>query len=128
MLKAYASAELCIFQNKYDLANYKLDSLKQVSNAQFLEDEILWLKALINVKKKEFSLAATNLERLISVYDNKALEDDAIFKLAMIYENHLNEKNKALELYQKILTDYPESLFSAEARKRFRTLRGDQLN
>jgi outer membrane protein assembly factor BamD (BamD/ComL family) len=35
---------------------------------------------------------------------------------------------KAKELYEKILFDYPGSLYTTEARKRFRTLRGDMIN
>jgi hypothetical protein len=33
----------------------------------------------------------------------------------------------AMELYQRIMTDYPGSLFVTEARKRYRLLRGDKL-
>jgi outer membrane protein assembly factor BamD (BamD/ComL family) len=37
----------------------------------------------------------------------------------------LDNKEKASELYQQLLTDYPGSLYVVEARKRFRALRGD---
>jgi outer membrane protein assembly factor BamD (BamD/ComL family) len=40
----------------------------------------------------------------------------------------LNNKEKAMELYQQLLMDYPGSLFTTEARKRFRQLRGDYNN
>ena len=36
-------------------------------------------------------------------------------------------KEKSMELYQKILEKYPASIHSADARKRFRQLRGDNL-
>ena len=36
-----------------------------------------------------------------------------------------NKNEKAMECYQRFLVDYPGSLFSAEARTRFRNLRGD---
>jgi outer membrane protein assembly factor BamD (BamD/ComL family) len=47
--------------------------------------------------------------------------------LADLYENKLSQPTKALELYQKIITDFPGSLYVIEARKRFRLLRGDKL-
>jgi len=46
--------------------------------------------------------------------------------MADLYENRLNDKAKAQILYQKIITDYPSSLWISEARKKFRLLRGDQ--
>jgi len=127
-LGAYAAAELLVFQNRYDDAEEKMDSLAEITEAQFLMDEILWLRSDINLKKNEFSKAAANLEILISVYDNRALEDDAIFRLANLYQYHLNQEEKAKNLYQKILLEYPESLYAAEARKRFRNIRGDKVN
>jgi TolA-binding protein len=46
--------------------------------------------------------------------------------LGDIYENHLANKEQAKTFYQKIITDYPGSLWLNEARKRFRLLRGDK--
>ncbi|HEX3384829.1 MAG TPA: tetratricopeptide repeat protein [Mucilaginibacter sp.] len=43
-----------------------------------------------------------------------------------MYENKLNDKERAKAYYQKIITDYPDSLYINEARKRFRLLRGDK--
>ena len=37
-------------------------------------------------------------------------------------------KEKAMELYERILKDYQGSLYVVESRKRFRSLRGDKLN
>ncbi|MDB5233044.1 MAG: hypothetical protein JWR44_37, partial [Hymenobacter sp.] len=35
------------------------------------------------------------------------------------------DKVKAQELYNRVITKYPGSIYVAEARKRFRKLRGD---
>ncbi|MGZ3777913.1 MAG: tetratricopeptide repeat protein [Mucilaginibacter sp.] len=43
-----------------------------------------------------------------------------------MYENKLNNKDQAKIYYQKIISDYPGSLWINEARKRFRVLRGDK--
>ena len=45
--------------------------------------------------------------------------------LAELNENQLNNPEEAKVLYQKLLIEYPGSLFVVEARKRFRELRGD---
>jgi len=45
--------------------------------------------------------------------------------LGDIYDNQLNDKPQAKIYYQKIITDYPGSLWINDARKRFRVIRGD---
>jgi TolA-binding protein len=54
--------------------------------------------------------------------------DDALFKMADIYENKIGDLVKAQELYKQLILDFPGSLFVVEARKRFRALRGDEPN
>lgn len=53
------------------------------------------------------------------------LADDAFFTIAEIYERQLMDKNKAMEQYQNLMVQFPGSVYVAEARKRFRELRGD---
>jgi TolA-binding protein len=56
------------------------------------------------------------------------LSDDALFLLAKIYEENLKDPEKAKELYNNLLLKYPGSIFTVDARKRFRKLRGDVVN
>ena len=53
------------------------------------------------------------------------LSDDALFLLARIQEEDVKDKLKAQELYNQVIVKYPGSIYVAEARKRFRKLRGD---
>ena len=55
------------------------------------------------------------------------MADDAIFALAEIYQKKLKDTEKAKSLYEKILLEFKGSIYSSEARKRFRKLRGDNL-
>ena len=50
-----------------------------------------------------------------------------IFNLDEIDDVHKSDKEKALEFYKSIVQNYKGSLFSAEARKRVRLLRGEKL-
>jgi hypothetical protein len=56
------------------------------------------------------------------------IADDALFHRAELYENKLNDKDKAMQLYQDLLVKYPGSLYVVEARKRYRSMRGDVVN
>ena len=64
-------------------------------------------------------------KKILDEYPDDVLADDAFFLQAEIYERQVNDKEKAMEIYREFLTKYPGSVFAAEARKRFRTLRGD---
>ena len=54
--------------------------------------------------------------------------DDSYFLQGEIYERQLKDKDKAMEIYREFLNKYPGSVYAAEARKRFRALRGDFIN
>ena len=57
-----------------------------------------------------------------------SLLDDALFQWAKLLEEKLDDKTKAQELYEKIVLDYSDSIYTVESRKRFRNLRGDQTS
>ena len=47
---------------------------------------------------------------------------------ATLNEKQLNNKAQAMILYQELLDKYPGSIFVPEARRQFRTLRGDAVH
>ncbi|PCJ89596.1 MAG: hypothetical protein COA57_01635 [Flavobacteriales bacterium] len=127
-LLLFATAELLFIQNKDSLALQKLDSVNKVYPNHSLDDEILFLKYQVAVKKRNYRLAADYLQKIADDYAWDILADNAVFNLAEIYQFHLNDLEKAKSLYETLLFDFPGSLFVVEARKRFRELRGDDIN
>jgi len=121
-MQRFAQADLLIFQNKFAEANLKLDTINKESPAHSLNDEILFRRYEIAYKKQDFATAKTYLNEIMTEYSQDILADNAIFKLAELEENQLNNKKNAIELYGKIMFDYPGSLFVVEARKRYRKL------
>ena len=77
------------------------------------------------MKSGEFETATGLLGKIVEYYSFDILADDAYFMMGEIYERHLENKEKAMEIYMDFLTRFPGSVYAAEARKRFRTLRGD---
>ena len=67
------------------------------------------------------------LKRIETEFSHDILADDAIYTLAEIYQKKLEDKEKAKALYEKILLEFKGSIYPSEARKRFRKLRGDNL-
>ena len=124
----YATAEMLQFQNKYNKALILLDSLLIQYPSHTLNDEVYFKKAEILIKSKEYQKAAQLYEIIISDFSYDILADNAMYALAKLHETRLSNTAKAMELYQKLLTNYPGSTFSVYARNNFRKLRGDNLN
>lgn len=125
-LRMYSQADLLIFTNRPDAALQKLDSINIQYPGNSLTDDILMAKARIFIKKSDYNMAVTSLQQIMADFSYDLWADDATFILADIFENKLSQPEKARELYQKIITDFPGSLYVIEARKRFRQLRGDK--
>jgi len=127
-LKMYARADLLIFKEETGKAMQTLDSINTVYPNNALEDDILMSKSRIVIAQKDYAAAVPMLTKIATEHKDDLWADDAVFMLGDLYENHLNDKDKAKDFYQKIITDYPNSLWINEARKRFRILRGDKMN
>jgi tetratricopeptide (TPR) repeat protein len=126
-LKKYAKADFLTFINQFDKAIKTLDSINILYPQNSLQDDIVMLKAKTYQKQNLTDKAIEQLNLIVSNYSTDIWGDDALFMLAGIYETDLKDNTKAMEYYQKIITDFPNSLYVTEARKRFRNLRGDNL-
>lgn len=124
----FAEADLLAYQNKMDAAFGKLDSITAVFPGHSLTDEILMMKADIHTRKGEFDIALALLQEISDLHFHDILGDDALFKMAELHDYQFGNTAQAKELYEKLLNEYPGSLYVVEARKRFRTLRGDAIN
>ncbi len=127
-LSMYAKSDLLEFRNRDSEALAVLDSISILYPMHAIADNVLFKKAEIYAKNGKFDLAATNYSLIIEKYPYDLLADDAMYNLAGLYENQLNNKGKAMELYEKILTQYTGSLYVVDARKHFRALRNDPVN
>ncbi len=126
-LAMYAQAELLIFQNRFDDAFVKLDSVRRLFPGNELEDDIYYLKAQVYKKLRQFDKAVEAYDKIIANYSDGIRADNAMFEMASLYEGPLNDKEKAKSLYEKLFTDFSSSTLAVEARKRFRILRGDKI-
>ena len=126
-MKEYAAIDLLLYQNQTQLALDRLDGMFVRYKDHPLADEILWLKARTYAKMGENQKAVDYLQVIVDKFSTDILGDDALFMMAELYQNRFKDKDKSMELYQKMLEKYPASIYAADARKRFRQLRGDTL-
>ncbi|HXB39115.1 MAG TPA: tetratricopeptide repeat protein [Bacteroidia bacterium] len=127
-LKMFASADLLLLQHKTNEALARLDSINILYEKHSLADDIYFKKGQIFMKLGKYKEAIDAYQRVVDVYGDEIYGDDAMFRLAEIYQFKLQDLEKAKALYQEFLSKYPASVFTIEARKRFRKLRGDVVN
>jgi tetratricopeptide (TPR) repeat protein len=127
-LGMFASAELLVFQNKFEEAFLKLDSVQTLFPEHSLVDDMLYTKAQIykKINQPEKAIALYNI--IIEKYPEEIRCDNAIYELAKMYDYQLNEPLKAQDLYFKLFTEFTGSTFAVDARKRYRILRGDDMD
>ncbi|MBK6988029.1 MAG: tetratricopeptide repeat protein [Bacteroidetes bacterium] len=127
-LMLYARADLLSYRNKNDDALVILDSLHILYPNHSLVDDAWYKEAQIMDMKRNY-IAEDSLYGKILAYDSASvIADDALYQRAILHETKLNDKAKALELYQDLIVKYPGSVFVVESRKKYRALRGDVLN
>jgi len=127
-LKLYAKADLYAYQNKTDEAISLLDKILEDHKTESIIDQALYKQGKLFEGKKDYLKAEANYKAIIDNYKEDILADDAYYSLAELYVNVLNKPEEAQALYEKIIFNHADSIYFVEARKKFRALRGDEIN
>jgi len=126
-IQLYAEADLLTFQNRFDEAFLKLDTLRRDYADHALVDDVLYAEAKIYTKLRDYVKAEEKYNRIIRDHKEEIRADNAMFELAELYENQLNDLEKAKALYEQLFIEMSGSTYAVEARKRYRRLRGDEI-
>ena len=127
-LTKYAKADLLAFQNKNDQAINILNSVLTDHKTEVIVPQALLKQAVLFEIKNEFENAKSNYQRIITDFKDSILLDNALYNLAELLVNHLNQPEEAKKLYEQLLFNHSDSIYAVDARKKFRALRGDTLN
>ncbi|WP_305981938.1 tetratricopeptide repeat protein [Roseivirga thermotolerans] len=128
VMQDYANVELMIFQNQRTEALAAMDSMLAKYDRHSITDEVLMLKAQTLRQLGEFEQALNALRLINEKYSYDILADDALYLTGVILEEDLKKSDEAMKVYNDLLTRFKGSIYVAEARNRFRTLRGDFNN
>ncbi|WP_029034476.1 tetratricopeptide repeat protein [Salinimicrobium terrae] len=126
-LKKYARADLLAFQERDNRAIEVLDTILSEHKGEKIEDDALLKQAGLYEEAGKFKKAEENYLAIIEHYQNGVLGDNAHYYLAELYAGELNQPLKAQEFYEKIIFNYADSIYFIDARKKFRQLRGDEI-
>ncbi|NLA24349.1 MAG: tetratricopeptide repeat protein, partial [Bacteroidales bacterium] len=124
-LSMFARSDLLQFKHKHKEALQTLDSIIEQYSSHEIIDDVYYRKGDIYASLEEYDLAIEAYKKVANTYSYDILADNALYKLALLYDHVIKDKPKAMETYKRLLTDYPSSIFVVETRKRFRFLRGE---
>jgi tetratricopeptide (TPR) repeat protein len=136
-LKSLAKADFLNFQNKKQEAQAAYLEMKEQYKGQEIEEVIGYRLAKLVEKLANPKAAIPYYEGIISKFPEGIYNDEAHYFLAEIYrivvENNTGEptyladcKQKAMAAYENVILQHEDSIYYTEARKKFRTLRGDK--
>ena len=126
-LKQFARADLLKFQKKETEAISVLKSLLENHKGEKIEDEALLKLGELYEANGDYEKAVESYLALIEFYNEDILADDAHYRLAKLYETKLNQPQKAKEYYELLIFNFEDSIYFVEARKKYRMLRGDEI-
>lgn len=121
-LRIFSRADWQLFRNNYPEALAELDSISRLYPYNSLEDDVDFRKAGIYEKQGKYEQAAALLDSVVTNFGSGTLADDALFQMAGIYQNKLNRPKDAMDLYKKMLTDYPGSVYVIDSRNEYRKI------
>jgi tetratricopeptide (TPR) repeat protein len=123
----FANADVQMRQRKYSesLDRFR-DIVRQYPSALLLDDAMMKIGELCLQLKQPIE-ALTAFHFISDSIQLSILKDRAQFRIAEISEKVLHQKTQAIAAYEKLLEQFPNSLYAEEARKRVRLLRGDAL-
>jgi tetratricopeptide (TPR) repeat protein len=126
-LKLVAKADLLQFQNQPEAALGILEKVVADYKSLSIVDDALLRIAKLHLEKQEYEKALPNLQRIVDEFGDKILADNANFLLGRLYMDELGDPEQAKSYFETIIFNHPDSIYVVEARKRFRQLRGDQI-
>lgn len=126
-LRVFARAELLVLQRKEAGAIHLLDSLLSTPGAGIMADHILMAKARISLQIGRNTEADSLFALVAAQHPKSYLADDALYKRALLNENQLSNTTIARQCYEQLFMNYPASIYVAEARRKYRLLRGDAV-
>ena len=127
-LKKYAKADLLAFQNKTPEAIATLTDILNLHPVNKIVDDVLFLQGQLFEQQNEYSKAQKNYERIINTLKESVFVDDALFRLALLHLNILENKEKASEYFEALLFNHADSIHFIEAQKIYRRLRNETSN
>ena len=120
-LKRLARADYRIYQQREDEALTLLDDIISTGN-ETSKPHALFRKGEIAKKRKEFEVAEQLFLQIEEQYPESYMADAALMQAALLEQNELKDKELAKQHYEKLIDEYPTSIYTAQAKKNYRKI------
>ena len=120
-LRRLSRADYCIYRQRDDKALPVLDSIISSGNETSVP-HALFRKAELEEKAQDYNAARSHFMDIATRYSYSYMADDALMHAALLDQNRLNDPDAAMENYERLIDQYPTSIFSAQAKKNYRKL------
>ncbi len=125
-LAEYARADFLARQRKNSEAISLFRHVADAYAAAPLADDALMNVATLQAKSGTYDDAIATYGKVLTEFrENGTLLDRAQFRIGEVYQYGLRDVGKAVTAYEKLLSDFPRSVFADKARNRIRRLRGE---
>ena len=124
-LREFARARFLSEQMRPEDALEALDSILEEYAQHQLVDDVRFLRAEMLRRLGRSVEAHQAFAEFPLLHPHSYLTEQSLFAAAEILELELGQKDDAVMLYSRLLSEYPGSLLASEARARIRRLRGD---
>ncbi|WP_418264571.1 tetratricopeptide repeat protein [Flavobacterium faecale] len=125
-LKEFAKGDYLLYQSRNEEAIAQFQAILKKYKGAEIEAVTLLRLGKIFEKLGDFPLALSQYQEIMDKHKDGIYIDEALYFSAEIYNKKMMEPENAKPLYEKILFNHQDSIYFVEARKNFRTLRGDK--
>lgn len=123
----YAKAEVLIITKKFKEAQVLFDEIALNQQSLVFLPFCLLKSAEMDIALNEYDSGMKKLDQIYSSKEKNIFSDKALYLKAKIFENAFKNLPSAVECYQKILIEFPKSIYSDESRESIIRL-NDELN
>ena len=120
-LNSLARADYRIYQQREDEAITLLDNIINTGN-EISKPHALFRKGEIAEKRMDYEAAEQLFLQIVEQYPESYMADAALMQAALIEQNQLKNKELAKQHYEKLIDEYPTSIYTAQAKKNYRKL------
>lgn len=82
----------------------------------------LFNAANVSIGIRQYIQAINFLERIKQHFPDYEKSPESLFLMAFIYDNYLDQKGRAREIYEEVIATYPQHKFASDAKEVIKTL------
>ncbi len=121
-LRKFAKADLYSYRNEYDSAVIYLNKILTTNYSGKSPEYATYKLAKVFSNSGEYEKSDSLYALMADRFPESVKTDNAIFEQAELNRLKLNDVGKAMSLYLKLMKDFPDSVYTGEARMLYRKL------